>query len=204
MEQYDRLKAELPEMAALVGKLPEALQARAFEVLIEEFRGGAAPRSTTGKGQGAENRDRGVQRGDNEIPGVALFEAEEVKFTIRDPKAESAADAVRRLAYVAIRATQLLTGEEKVSSRNIVVPLLRDFRVYNGNARGTLSKERGITRDGDLLSLDTPATHQADDYIKAIQDVEVVGKWKPGSRRRAGKKGSDAGEESDDQHDEES
>lgn len=199
MERYERLKAELPEMAAVLGKFPEALQARAFEVLVTEFLGPSAQaKGSDAGGQGPKERERPLESNDKEIPGVAFLDGETIRFTIRDPKADSAADAVQRLAYVAIRTAQLLTKQEKISSRRVLVPLLKDFRLYNGGGRARLAGDRGISRDGDLLWLDTPATQQADGYIRMIQNPETTGTWKPGTRRRAGKKDAVSDDDDDD------
>ena len=121
----------------------------------------------------------------NEIPGIAkIFADGSFKLTVRDPKAKSTADAAIRLALVAARAYQLLSGADTVSSKNIIVPTLRDWRAYDGNTRQDLADHKGIVRNGDNLSLDVHATQEADGYIKEIGDESIVGTWKPGQRGR--------------------
>lgn len=66
-----------------------------------------------------------------------------------------------------------------MSSRKNLTPILKEWRLYDGNTRARLSKERGILRDGDNLSLDAHARRDAERFIEEISDPEIKGQWKP-------------------------
>ncbi len=127
-----------------------------------------------------------VTKGDiREIPGVArLSEAGEFRLTVRDLKASSANDAAVRLAHIAIRAYQQLTGQRAVSSKSVVVPVLKTWRVYDGNTRRVLAQQKGIVRRADELDLDIHAESDADRYIAETLDESVEGKWRPGAQAK--------------------
>jgi hypothetical protein len=115
----------------------------------------------------------------NEIPGIArLTEGGELQVTIRDLKARSGLDAAVRLSYVAIYAHQKLASRP-LSSPTGLTPLLKAWRLYDGNTRTRLAKDKGILRSGDDLSLDAHATRDAERFIQEILDEGVQGSWKP-------------------------
>jgi hypothetical protein len=115
----------------------------------------------------------------NELPGIARFtESGELQITIRDLKARSGLDAAVRLSYVAIYAHQKLGGRP-LSSPAGLTPLLKAWRLYDGNTRTRLAKDKGILRSGDDLSLDAHATRDAERVIQEILDDGVQGSWKP-------------------------
>ncbi|HUY68118.1 MAG TPA: hypothetical protein VMV79_02320, partial [Alphaproteobacteria bacterium] len=119
----------------------------------------------------------------NEIPGIAvLSENGNFRLTVRDLKAKSANDAAVRLAHVTIRAYQQLSGQKTVSSKQILLPALTQYRVYDGNTRAALAREKGIIRKGDELELDHHAQHDADRFMREIADESVTGKWVPKGR----------------------
>jgi hypothetical protein len=126
------------------------------------------------------------QRGDGtEIPGIAvLSENGEVRFTIRDLKAKSAREATTRLVYVGVHATEMLTGKKGVSRKSVIVPLLKHWRVYDGNARQLLAMDRGLLKNGDEIELDGHAQKDAERFVQEIQDSNQVGSWRPGSGGR--------------------
>lgn len=114
-----------------------------------------------------------------EMPGIArLSDTGELKITARDLKAKSGLDAAVRLAHIAIFAHEQLAGQP-LSSRSGLTPLLKEWRLYDGNARARLSRDRGILRNEDSLSLDAHARVDAERYIAEIQDSETHGVWKP-------------------------
>jgi hypothetical protein len=120
-----------------------------------------------------------------EMPGIARVSGEgELRLTVRDVKARSAMDAVVRLAHIAIRAHELLTGQKSISSKNVLVPLLKSWRVYDGNARTALGKQKGIIRNGDELELDVHAQGDADRYIAEALDGGIEGTWNPAAKGR--------------------
>ncbi|MBW8869523.1 MAG: hypothetical protein JF563_01885 [Acidobacteriales bacterium] len=129
--------------------------------------------------------DSPVLASGKEIPGIAkLSQAGDVMLTVRDFKAKSANDAAIRLAHVVIWATSKLTGEGTVSSKGVVVPLLRKYRCYDGNTRSALAREKGIVREGDLLSLDFHAEQYAEKVVNEILDSSSEGRWKPVNTKR--------------------
>lgn len=114
----------------------------------------------------------------NEIPGIGkLDESGELRLTVRNLKARSGLDAAVRLAYVAIYTFQQLAGLP-LSSQKGLTPLLKTWRVYDGNTRNRLAKDKGIIRKNDDLSLDAHGTRDAERYIQEILDDELEGKWK--------------------------
>jgi hypothetical protein len=114
-----------------------------------------------------------------EIPGVAkLSPSGDLRITIRDLKAKSGLDAAVRLALVAIYAHERLLGEP-MSSRRTLTPVLKEWRLYDGNTRARLSKEKGIIRDGDALHLDAHSRRDAERIIEEILDDGLSGSWKP-------------------------
>lgn len=116
-----------------------------------------------------------------EIPGIANVDEEgKLHFTIRDPKAKNAKDAVIRLSHVALLAAKSLTGKGLSRTKDIV-PLLQHWRVYDGNARKTLRDQKGFLKRGDLLELDGQAQKDAEGYMSEMQDPEFQTSWKPGA-----------------------
>lgn len=114
-----------------------------------------------------------------ELPGVArLSDNGDLRITARDLKAKSGLDAGVRLAHVAIYAHERLTGQP-LSSRKGLTPLLKEWRLYDGNVRARLAKERGIIRSDDSLSLDAHARRDAERYVDEILNDELHGQWKP-------------------------
>lgn len=114
-----------------------------------------------------------------EVPGIArLTDSGDLKITARDLKAKSGLDAAVRLAHIAIYVHEQLTGQP-FSSRKGLTPLLQQWRVYDGNARAKLAKERGIIRSGDDLTLDAHARLDAEKYIEEILSDDVPGQWRP-------------------------
>ena len=101
------------------------------------------------------------------------------KITVRDLKAKNGIDAAMRLALIAIYCHKRLTGEEWTSSRNIVTPALKNYRLYSGNSRTALGKHKGVIRDGDALTLDMHAEAEAEEYIAEIRDPSATGQWNP-------------------------
>lgn len=114
-----------------------------------------------------------------EIPGIAKFVGEELRIIARDINATSTNDAAIRLAHIAIRANEVLTGAESVSSRHIVTPILKTWRAYTGNTRAVIANQKGILRNGDLVSLDEHGKRDADEFIRQCLDPSVEGSWNP-------------------------
>jgi hypothetical protein len=114
-----------------------------------------------------------------EIPGIGrLTEDGQLRITIRDLKAKSGLDAATRLAHVSIYAWQQLTGEP-MSSRRTLTPILKEWRLYDGNTRHRLAVDRGILRDGDNLTLDAHARADAEHFMEEILNPEMQGSWRP-------------------------
>lgn len=157
-------------------------RARVISWLSAKYLGGSAPTRSAGASVEAAY---GTDERPNEIRGIAkLSQAGDVQLTVRDFKAKSANDAAVRLAHVVIWAAAKLTGESNVSSKNVIVPLLRKYRCYDGNTRSAIAGNKGLVREGDLLSLDFHAEQYAEKVIAEIQDATTEGKWKPGASKR--------------------
>lgn len=120
---------------------------------------------------------------EEELPGIARRTANGgLEVTVRDLKAKSTIDAAIRLAHIVIYANEKLKGERAVSSRKVLLPILKEWRAYDGNTRPALAHHKGIHRDGDQLSLDTIAKKDAEKYISEILDDSVTGTWNPNGR----------------------
>ena len=135
-----------------------------------------------------------VHVGKKEIPGIArLNDSGALKLTVRDPKATSANDAAIRLAHIAIHSYNELAGDPSVSSKRVIVPILREWRAYDGNTRLALARHKGIIREGDSLSLDAHSKKDALKYMAEALDDSVQGKWSPRTtgRKRPLKQASD-------------
>jgi hypothetical protein len=111
------------------------------------------------------------------MPGIArLSDSGDLHLTVRDLKARSGLDAAVRLAYVAIYAYQKLAGRA-LSSPSGLTPLLKSWRLYDGNTRARLARDKGILRNGDDLSLDAHATRDAERFVQEILDDGIEGRW---------------------------
>jgi hypothetical protein len=114
-----------------------------------------------------------------EIPGIAhVTDTGEMKITVRDIKAKNARDAVVRLSHIAIWAHEKLTGQP-LSSRKGLTPILKEWRIYSGNARSWLANNKGFIRSGDSLMLDAHARRDAEAYAADVVNDEITGTWKP-------------------------
>ncbi|HAL44645.1 MAG TPA: hypothetical protein DCP47_01790 [Phycisphaerales bacterium] len=73
-----------------------------------------------------------------------------------------------------------LTGNPILHRQKILVPLLEDWRINNGNSRRAIGQHRGILPNGrSEFKLDSHAKTQADTIIKEILNDEIKGKWNP-------------------------
>lgn len=114
-----------------------------------------------------------------EIPGIAqISEDGDFKLTVRDLKAKNTTDAAIRLAHVTVFAYEKLTGEKKISSKKVILPILKEWRAYTGNTRNALAKHKGILRVGDKVSLDAHSKRDTEQFIKEILDDSIKGTWK--------------------------
>jgi hypothetical protein len=191
VNNYSKLKKELLSISKLIKQFPEQVQPKVLDILVRAYLGEECT-------QVGNQKEKGINLPSKtklELPDIATFnEKGDFILTVRDVKASSQADAVKRLTYVAIRSyLKLKSDETKVSRQKIINPILSKWRVYDGNARLFLANDRGIIRENGLLSLDIHATKEADEFIKDIIDPKKSGSWSPGSvgarkRSKAGKR----------------
>lgn len=117
---------------------------------------------------GEEGRPRS-----NRIYGIArLTEEGGIELTLKDPRGRSKNDTARRLAYVALRAHEMLTGQEWASFRRLVVPVLKQWDVLTNNTRQALAHDRCMIRldeDRDQVSLNAAGRMRADTYMEEIR-----------------------------------
>lgn len=143
--------------------------------------GGAGAGTPVGAGLGTATGAGGVSgrtEDNKEIAGIAKLGSDgDLRITIRDLKARSGLDAALRLALVSIYAHQKLAGTPLSSAKGLT-PILKLWRLYDGNSRTRLAKEKGIVRTGDELSLDAHATRDAERFIEEILDPAVDGVWR--------------------------
>lgn len=184
MDELDCMRTVDEALRSLEG---EAARARVVSWLAAKYVGNLphTDRSTDTRGHvDKPNTDR-LGRRANEIPGIGKLSATgELQLTVRDFKASSANDAAVRLVHVAIWAASKLTDSSTISSKHVILPLLRKYRCYDGNTRTALAAEKGIVRDGDSLSLDFHSEQYAEKVVEQILDASIEGKWKPGATRR--------------------
>jgi hypothetical protein len=180
--------AEVEAIAAVsrvLSKLadPDA-RGRVISYVLARFAGAIRPAAATAPPSPRAPSTAGVAEvqgtGTKELDGIArLGEDGSLRLTVRDLKANSTNDAAVRLAHVAIYAHEYLTGGQPLSSKGILTPLLKEWRVYDGNTRARLAREKGIIRNGDMLNLDAHARRDAERYVKEILEASVEGSWKP-------------------------
>lgn len=84
-------------------------------------------------------------------------------------------------------------GEESVSRKGILNPLLEKWRLNNANTRGLISNDRGILQNGNLLNIDHHAEKEARAFIAEIKDESKEGKWSPSSNTNAVRKSKKGG-----------
>jgi hypothetical protein len=108
-----------------------------------------------------------------------LMDSGDLRVTLRDLKAKSANDAAIRLAHIVIYCYQALSKQTSTSSRHVLTPELKRWRLYNGNSRHSLAMQKGIIREQDSLSLDAHATLDAERFIREALDPTIEGKWRP-------------------------
>lgn len=208
-DQFNDLLERMPKIAEAVNAFDSSeVQREAFAVLIaatgplpERHSTKTAPTAPTPSQPPAG--DPTPSEVEDEIPGIAIREGDgTIKFTIRDIKAKNAKDAGIRLTLVAAYVHERLTGNPEISRKDILNPLLKSWRAYDGNIRGAISKHRGILQGAgrDLIKLDTHARNEAEDIIKQMEDEEYSGTWKPsdGGKRRRRKLTSGDSEPSED------
>lgn len=120
-----------------------------------------------------------------------IFECDEdgaVRVITRDLKAKSRNDAAIRLAHIVLLASEMASGQKEASSKNVLLPVLREWRAYDANTRVALARHPGIKRNGDLLSLDLHSRRDAESYIREIRDESTKGEWSAISSVRKRKK----------------
>ena len=122
---------------------------------------------------------------DGDLQDIACITDEgDFEIVISEFWASSRSDAAVRLAKLAIYTHERLTGAA-MSSRTSLTPLLKAWRLYDGNTRARLAKERGIIRSGDTLSLDDLEKSRANRSV--VEMRSRVGISNRGQRfRRAG------------------
>ena len=173
-----------------------SVRARIANWISAKYQGGTGNPvlTTVPDGTGSPGLDSTRQK---EVAGIAKLSASgDLQLTVRDLKAKSANDAAIRLLHVAIWASTKLKGEPSVSSKSVLVPLLKRYRCYDGNTRTAIANDKGIVRDGDQRSLDFHAEQLAEKMVREILDPSAEGRWNPGaSRRRIAKAATGRGSE---------
>jgi hypothetical protein len=188
MNRYEELKGKLAEIKALSMEFPDELQPIVCKGLIDALSSPILPNSSAARGaaalhgsseSNAEPRhvatavSGGVVQtpsGRLDWPGVATFDpiSRRLSITVRDWKVTSKKQQGIRCAYLIIRAWEKFTGEESLSSRDVMTPILQEHRLYDGNLRHALAQDKGIHRDKDTLWLDVPGKSEADRIIAEI------------------------------------
>ena len=174
--EIDALKA----VDDALSKVGEVEQVRVLRWAFEKYGGEEKIPQAKGIDNQLDAVEEKIPVHSNEIAGIArLDKAGKFYLTVRDIKAKHTNDAAIRLAHIVIFAYQKLTGEESVSSKKVVMPLLRQWRSYTGNTRKALSRHKGILRNGDELSLDAHSMNDAEKFIEDALNESLIGKWKP-------------------------
>ena len=188
------LSAELESMRVVgetLSSLDSEARRRVLGWAIDHF--GISRGVRASRERAEQSSDHPPENGDEEqeIAGIARINNGRLEMTIRDLKAHSMVDAAIRLAHIVILANEKLTGTKTVSSRKILVPILKEWRAYDGNIRRALAGHKGIHRTGtDELSLDALSRQEAQRYFDQVLDDSVAGAWNPQGRaiRKSSKK----------------
>ncbi len=128
-------------------------------------------------------------------------------FTVKDDrllfdttalKAKSRRDYVKRAVYLYLLGSAAL-GRPSVP-RGDITEVLKERRVYDGNARSFLSADPKLRRDEDSIELTAESRAEAEQYAKDVSDSSLPDKWRPGKQnsqkstaKRAGVSQEDAG-----------
>lgn len=196
-QNYEVELAAINSSSAVLSKLPDndsrrrVLSYMLARYLPESSPGRDEPTSVPLPMPNSNSTIRVVERTERELPGVArLNDVGDLQITVRDLRAKSRLDAAVRLSKVAIYAHQRLTGQP-LSSRKSLTPLLKEWRLYDGNTRSKLAKAPGIIRSGDNLSLDPQALRIAERFVNEIcsiaetdRDDQRIRKWGPETHPR--------------------
>lgn len=188
-EQFEKLLNEIPKIGEAIKSLPESVQSKAFDILVASLNG-TIPVTRTGIN--ALNQTPIQPLVDNsDFGGVCTYTNNEFFLTIRDLKAKNAADATKRLIYVTIYSYNRLSAET-ISRKKILNPILKKWRLDNGNTRKFISEDKGILKVGDTYSLDVHAEQEAMQFVADIKNPELTGTWSPSAvtRRKAKEKGA--------------
>lgn len=190
-KEIDAVKAEadlMKDIGEVLSKVDnKATLDRVLRWALDRFGLGGAPPAADPKKAFYGKPETSTHGGGDkkEIPGIAILsDSGEFKLTIRDLKAKNVKDAAIRLVHVATRAYINLTGKSNVSSKSVILPLLKGWRVYDGNTRVAISRHKGIIRNGDEMSLDFHSQNDADKYMEEILDESVKGVWSPAGKGR--------------------
>ena len=183
VKKYKLLKKELPVISKIVSSFPESVQGKAYDTLVNTMLGiDMVPLGTDMPLDGTSSPKN--------ISLIAEKVGEKFQFNDIDLKADSRADAVRKLILVAIRTHEIIMEVAKVSRKDLLNKLMKRWGFTFGTDRSTFADIRGVHKDGDFYSLDTGAKGRADKYIKNILDPSIKGKWKLpiGKKKRVKKK----------------
>lgn len=192
MEHFEKLKEHLPDIAKIVATFPPSLQEKVYNTLVSELLGRESEVPVKDPEQPlTESIKQSQVEGD--LSAIATLTPEgQYHSSIRDIKAKNAKDAAKRLVYVLIRSYAKLMNTPSVSRKEIINPELIRWRLADGNSRAIIAKDRGIIKQGDLLSLDQHAQNEADQYIQDINDLGKTGTWKPGMIKKQRRKKTDS------------
>ncbi len=133
----------------------------------------------------------------NEIEGIAILEPEgKIVFTLRDIKADSKVDAGVKLTLLAAYVHENLTGNEECSRREVINPLLKEWRAYDGGVRGEIANHNGIISvNNRTIKLDRHAKLEAKKIVARVLDSKIMGTWSPNRiskpKKKAGETSSD-------------
>ncbi len=150
--------------------------------------------STANSSSGAQNTQQGAPVGGGLEDIVEQIEGGGFRVIARDLKAKSRNEAAIRLVHLVLYANEVLNGQQKTSSKALVLPVLQEWRAYDGNTRGAIANHPGIKREGDSLSLDLHSRRDAEKFIAEIRDETVQGGWSPAKQknRKSSKKSEDS------------
>jgi hypothetical protein len=182
MEHFEKLKANLPDIAKIVAGFPEPLQENVYNTLVSALLGKNVEISQSDKTDKSETTS---DHADKKMSSIATITSDgKYHLTVRDLKASNSNDAMKRLVYVIIQSYIKLMKTKSVSRKEIINPEIIKWRLQNENKRGYIVSDKGILKDGDQLCLDQHAQNEADQFIQEIENPEISGTWKPESVKR--------------------
>jgi hypothetical protein len=134
------------------------------------------------------NEDTETNNHSADYSDIGEFSNNILELHFRDVKANNANNAAIRLCHIVAYLNEKILGEKETSSKDSIVPMLKEWNIYNSNTRRAIAKHHGLKRRDNNIVLDPQAKKDAENYIKEIRDNDLAGKWQRSNVARIVKK----------------